>query len=41
MVIYYALLQDNCDDEKYIGRVISYNDMFFMLSCVLTTLFIG
>ncbi|RXJ83051.1 MFS transporter [Arcobacter cloacae] len=36
----YALLQDKCD-EKYIGRVISYNDMFFMLSCVLTTLFIG
>jgi MFS transporter, DHA3 family, macrolide efflux protein len=36
----YALLQDNCD-EKYIGRVISYNDMFFMLSCIVTTLFIG
>ena len=36
----YALLQNKCD-EKYIGRVISYNDMFFMLSCVLTTLFIG
>ena len=36
----YALLQDNCD-ERYIGRVISYNDMFFMLSCVVTTLFIG
>ena len=36
----YALLQDKCD-EKYIGRVISYNDMFFMLACVLTTLFIG
>ena len=36
----YALLQDNCD-EKYIGRVISYNDMFFMLSCIITTLFIG
>lgn len=36
----YALLQDKCD-EKYIGRVISYNDMFFMLSCVVTTLFIG
>ena len=36
----YALLQNNCD-EKYIGRVISYNDMFFMLSCVVTTLFIG
>jgi MFS family permease len=36
----YALLQDKCD-EKYIGRVISYNDMFFMLSCIVTTLFIG
>ncbi len=36
----YALLQNNCD-EKYIGRVISYNDMIFMLSCVVTTLFIG
>lgn len=36
----YALLQNNCD-ERYIGRVISYNDMFFMLSCVVTTLFIG
>ncbi|MBP7742259.1 MAG: MFS transporter [Aliarcobacter sp.] len=36
----YALLQDKCD-ERYIGRVISYNDMFFMLACVLTTLFVG
>ncbi len=36
----YALLQEKCD-EKYLGRVISYNDMFFMLSCILTTLFIG
>ena len=36
----YALLQDKCD-EKYIGRVISYNDMFFMISCITTTLFIG
>ena len=36
----YALLQNKCD-EKYIGRVISYNDMFFMLSCVATTLFVG
>lgn len=36
----YALLQDKCD-EKYLGRVISYNDMFFMMACVLTTLFIG
>lgn len=36
----YALLQDKCD-EKYLGRVISYNDMFFMISCIVTTLFIG
>jgi MFS transporter, DHA3 family, macrolide efflux protein len=36
----YALLQNKCD-EKYIGRVISYNDMFFMISCIATTLFIG
>ena len=36
----YALLQDKCD-EKYMGRVISYNDMFFMISCIVTTLFIG
>jgi len=36
----YALIQNKCDEE-FIGRVISYNDMIFMLSCVLTTLFIG
>lgn len=36
----YALLQDKCDD-KYLGRVISYNDMFFMVACIITTLFIG
>lgn len=36
----YALLQNECD-EKYLGRVISYNDMFFMISCIITTLFIG
>ena len=36
----YALLQNHCD-KRYIGRVISYNDMFFMLANVLTTLFIG
>lgn len=36
----YALLQNHCD-KKYIGRVISYNDMFFMFANVLTTLFIG
>ncbi|MGA1932514.1 MFS transporter [Arcobacter sp. YIC-464] len=38
--ITYALLQEKCDDE-YLGRVISYNDMFFMISCIITTLFIG
>ena len=36
----YALLQENVE-QKYLGRVISYNDMFFMLSNVITTLFIG
>ncbi|MFW2555733.1 MFS transporter [Aliarcobacter butzleri] len=36
----YSLLQNSCDN-KYIGRVISYNDMFFMLSNVSTTMFIG
>lgn len=36
----YALLQNRCE-KRYIGRVISYNDMFFMLTNVLTTLFIG
>lgn len=36
----YALLQNSCD-EKFIGRVISYNDMFFMISCIITTIFIG
>lgn len=36
----YALLQEKVE-QKYLGRVISYNDMIFMLSNVLTTLFIG
>ncbi len=36
----YALLQDKVE-SKYLGRVISYNDMVFMLSNVVTTLFIG
>ncbi len=36
----YALIQDRVE-KKYLGRVISYNDMIFMLSNVLTTLFIG
>ena len=36
----YSFLQDRCE-KKYIGRVISYNDMFFMFANVVTTLFIG
>lgn len=36
----YAFLQENVE-QRYLGRVISYNDMIFMLSNVLTTLFIG
>ncbi|OCM00103.1 enterobactin exporter EntS [Aliarcobacter thereius] len=36
----YSLLQERCDN-KYIGRVISYNDMVFMMANVLTTFFIG
>lgn len=36
----YALLQENIE-KKYLGRVISYNDMIFMVSNVLTTFFIG
>ena len=36
----YFLIQEETD-EKYMGRVISYNDMFFMLSNVVTALFIG
>jgi MFS family permease len=36
----YALLQENCEKE-YIGRVVSYNDMFFMISCAGTTFLIG
>lgn len=36
----YALLQEKVE-QKYLGRVISYNDMIFMLTNVLTTLFIG
>jgi MFS family permease len=36
----YALLQEKVE-RKYLGRVISYNDMIFMLANVLTTLFIG
>ena len=36
----YLLIQEETDPE-YMGRVISYNDMFFMLSNVSTALFIG
>jgi len=36
----YLLIQEEAD-RYYMGRVISYNDMFFMLSNVLTALFIG
>ncbi len=36
----YAFIQENVE-QRYLGRVISYNDMIFMLSNVITTLFIG
>lgn len=36
----YLLIQEEID-PKFMGRVISYNDMFFMLSNVLVALFIG
>jgi predicted MFS family arabinose efflux permease len=36
----YLLIQEETD-KYYMGRVISYNDMFFMLSNVTTALFIG
>jgi len=36
----YLLIQEETEN-KYMGRVISYNDMFFMLSNVTTALFIG
>ncbi len=36
----YLLIQEETD-ESYMGRVISYNDMFFMLSNVATAMFIG
>jgi len=36
----YLLIQEETD-QKFMGRVISYNDMFFMLSNVATALFIG
>ncbi|HIC65598.1 MAG TPA: MFS transporter, partial [Paracoccus sp.] len=36
----YLLIQEETDPQ-YMGRVISYNDMFFMLSNIATALFIG
>ena len=36
----YAILQRKVE-PKYMGRVIAYNDMIFMLSNIITTLFIG
>lgn len=36
----YALLQEKVE-KRYLGRVISYNDMTFMVSNVITTLFVG
>jgi len=36
----YLMIQEETE-QYYMGRVISYNDMFFMLSNVLTALFIG
>ncbi len=36
----YLLIQEETN-AKYMGRVISYNDMFFMISNVITALFIG
>jgi len=36
----YALLQDRVD-KQYLGRVLAYNEMIFMLSNITTTLFIG
>lgn len=36
----YLMIQENTD-KFYLGRTISYNDMFFMISNVLTAMFIG
>ncbi|MDY0328439.1 MAG: MFS transporter [Arcobacteraceae bacterium] len=36
----YALLQESID-QKYLGRVVAYNDMMFMIVTVSTTFFIG
>lgn len=38
--ITYAFLQEKVE-QRYLGRVISYNDMLYMLSNVITALFIG
>jgi MFS family permease len=36
----YAMLQEQIDD-KYLGRVLAYNEMVFMTTTVITTFFIG
>ena len=36
----YLMIQENTE-RTYMGRIISYNDMFFMISNVLTAMFIG
>ncbi|MCH9813232.1 MAG: MFS transporter [Epsilonproteobacteria bacterium] len=36
----YTLIQEN-SDQKYLGRVVAYNDMIFMIVAVLVTMFIG
>jgi len=36
----YTMLQEEVT-RKYLGRILAYNEMFFMLSTVLTTFFIG
>lgn len=36
----YAMLQERVE-QKYLGRVLAYNEMAFMLSMALTTMFIG
>jgi len=36
----YLMIQENTN-RAYMGRIISYNDMFFMISNVLTAMFIG
>jgi len=36
----YAMLQESIE-SRYLGRVVSYNDMIFMVVTVVTTLFIG